>query len=107
MNLLYNQRKFTSKKTEENIVGYFNHFRKDCIRPYELAQNDHSFDSAILSRRLNNFNCEFYLWPQVATSEFAETVTKNLHYIEENQDILDPKSIEGFVKKKAKKLRYT
>ena len=87
-------------------MGYFNHFRKDFIRPYGLAHDDNSFDSATLSRRLNNFNCEFYLRPQVAISEFAETIIKNVQYIEENANILDPKSIQGFVKKAKKIEKY-
>ena len=71
----------TPKKTE-NSVSYFNHFRKDFIRPYGLAHDAQSFDEATLTRRLNNFNCEFFTRPQVAVSEFAETFSTNLTYME-------------------------
>ena len=95
----------TPKKTE-NSVSYFNHFRKDFIRPYGLAHDAQSFDEATLTRRLNNFNCEFFTRPQVAISEFAETFSTNLTYMEQNLEILEPKSVEVFLKKAKKIERY-
>ena len=92
----------TPKKNEDSVT-YFNHFRKDFIRPYGLAHNDQSFEAATLSRRLNNINCEFFTRPQIAISEFAETVSANLKYLEQNLEVLEPKSIEIFLKK-AKKI---
>ena len=85
------------------MVGFFNHFRKDFIRPYGLAHDSQSFEAVTLSRRLNNFNCEFFTGPHIAISQFAETVSVNLKYMEENMEILEPKSIEAF-DKKAKKI---
>ena len=90
-------------KKKEDSVGYFNHFRKDFIRPYGLAHDVQSFDEVTLTRTLNNFNCEFFTRPQIAISEFAETISANLKYIEQNLEILEPKSIEVFLKK-AKKI---
>lgn len=92
----------TPRKTEDSGVSYFTHFRKDFIRPYGLAHDKSSFDAATLSRRLNNINCEFFLPPQIAMSEFAETVPFNLKYIEEHLEILKKESINAFIKKKKK-----
>ena len=50
-----------------------------------------------LTRRLNNYNCEFYMRSQVAISELAETVSANIKYTEENREILDQKSITAFL----------
>ena len=88
----------TPKKTE-NSVPYFNHFRKDFIRPYGLAHDAQSFDEATPTRRLNNFNCGFFTRPHVAISEFAETFSANLTYMEQNLETLEPKSVEVFLKK--------
>ena len=86
-------------KKKEDSVAYFNHFRKDFIWPYGLAHDAQSFDAVTLNRRLNNFNCEFFIRPQFTISEFAETLSANLKYIEGNVDILEPKSIQVFLKK--------
>ena len=50
----------------------------------------------------DNINCEFYLLPQIAISEFAETVPANLQYVEENLEILDEESILTFIRKTKK-----
>lgn len=89
-------------KREDSAVSYFNHFRKDFIRPYWLVHDQSSFDARTLSHRLNNINCEFFLRPQIAISEFAETVLINLKYIEEHLDILEKESIYAFIKKTKK-----
>ena len=90
---------FRHTKEKEDSVAYFNHFQKDFIWPYGLAHDAQSFDAVTLSRRLNNFNCEFFIRPQFTISEFAETLSANLKYIEGNVDILEPKSIQVFLKK--------
>ena len=90
-------------KKKEDSVAYFNHFRKDFIRPYGLAHDAQSFDAVALSQRLNNFNCEFFIRPQIAISEFTETLSANLKYIEENVEILEPKSIKCSSKKPKRK----
>ena len=87
----------TPRKREESGVSFFNHFRKDFNRPYGLAHNETAFDPA--SHRLNNINCEFYLQPQIAISEFAETVPANLQYVEEYLEILDKELISAFIRK--------
>ena len=79
----------TPRKREESGISFFNHFRKDFIRPCGLAHNVTVFDPTIFSRRLNNINCELYVRPQIAISEFAETIPANLQYVEENLEILD------------------
>ena len=92
----------TPRKREDSGVSFFNHFRKDFIRPYGLAHNENTFDPATLSRRSNNINCEFYLRPQIAISEFAETIPANLQYVEENINILDKESISALIRKTRK-----
>ena len=93
-------------KKKKDSVAYFNHFRKDFIRPYGLVHHAQIFDAVTLSQRLNNFNCEFFILPQIAISEFAETLSANLKYIEENVEILEPKSIQVFLKKAKKKDKH-
>ena len=93
-------------KKKKDSVAYFNHFRKDFIRPYGLVHHAQIFDAVTLSQRLNNFNCEFFIRPQIAISEFAETLSANLKYIEENIKILEPKSILVFLKKAKKKDKH-
>ena len=101
----YSRQLDTPERKEENGVVYFNHFRKDFIRPYDLA-HDEKYDAATLTRRLNNFNCEFYARPQIAISELVETVLENLKYIEENAYILNKISIAVFVSKTKKIEKY-
>ena len=88
---------------EEDSVAYFNHFRKDFIQAYGLARKTQSFDAVTLSQRLNNFNCEFFIRPQIAISEFAETLSANLKYIEENVEILEPNLYKCSSKKPKRK----
>ena len=71
-------------KKKEDFVTFFNQVRKDFIRPYGLPHDAMSFEEPTLKRRLSNINCEFYLRPQIAMSEFAETVSANLKYMENN-----------------------
>ena len=72
------------------------------VHIYGLAHDESSFHPATLRRRLNNINCEFFLRPQIAISEFAETVPVNLKYVEENHEILDRDSVDAFIKKTKK-----
>ena len=95
-----------AQKKKEVSVGFFNHFRKDFIHPYGLAHDSQSFEVVTLSQRMNNLNCEFYIRSQIAISEFVETVSVNLKYMEENMEILQPKPIEAFLKKAKKVEKY-
>ena len=61
-----------------------------------------TFDSAILTSRLKNVNCEFNLPPQTAISEFSETENENLKYVKENLDILEQQLFPGFIQKTKK-----
>ena len=88
-----------TKKERRFRVSCFSHFRKDFICPYGLAHTETSFDASTFSRRLNNINCEVYLPPQIAISEFAETISVNLNYAYENLEILDQKSISALIQK--------
>ena len=100
--LILDTPKSSGNRKEDKSVQYYNHFRKDFLRPYGLAHEESSFDDATITRRLNSYNCEFYLRPQVAISEFAETVQQNLHYIRDNAEIIDQRAISAFVKKTEK-----
>ena len=83
-------------------MQFFNHFRKDFIRPYGLAHDENSFEHKILMRRLNSWNYKFYLHPQIAISEFTQTISQNVKYLEENIDILDQHSLTPSIKKTKK-----
>ena len=100
--LILDTPKSIANEKEEKSIQYFNHFRKDFLKPYGLAHDESSFDARTITRRLNSYNCEFFLRPQVAISEFAETVQQNLHYIRDNADIIDATAISAFVKKTEK-----
>ena len=67
-----------------------------------MAHNENTFHHATLSSRLNNINCEFYMRPQIAISEFAETIPAKLQYVEDNINILDKESISAFIRKTRK-----
>ena len=84
-------------KKNEGGVGYYQHFRKDFIRPYGLAHNNHTFQDATLARRLKSINCEFMVRPHIAMSELSETMTKDWKYIGENIDIFDIDAIKKFL----------
>ena len=81
-------------------MSYYNHFRKDFdfIRPCALAHDERSYDNAALTRRPNNSELELRVLqsvnrPQIAISEFAETLLANFKYLEENKEILDQESL--------------
>ena len=76
--LILDTPKCSANRKEDKSVQCYNHFRKDFLRPYGLPHDESSFVAATISRRLNSYNCEFYLQPQVAISEFAETVQQTL-----------------------------
>ena len=79
-----------------------NHFRKDFIRPCGLAHDGNYCEDPTLSRRLNKWNCEFYLRPQVGISESTQTFSENTKYLEKNNEILDEKSLSAFINKTKK-----
>ena len=89
----------TPKKSQGG-VNYYQHFRKDCIKPYGLAHSGDSFKDTTLVNRLKSFNCEFFLRPHIGLSEFSETVLENSKYIRENLDIFDvEEAIKRFLNK--------
>ena len=88
-------------KKNQGGVNYYQHFRKDFIRPYGLTHGEDSFKDTTLANRLKTFNCEFLLRPNVGISEFSETVLENAKYIKENLQIFDKGAIERFLSKPA------
>ena len=105
-NILQNAIVGTPKKKYENSVGFYNHFRKDFIQPYGLAHDQNSCGKSTFCDRLTTINYGFYVRPQIAIWEFAETVLVNLHYVKENVEILEQQSIAGFIKKTRKIEKY-
>ena len=61
-------------------VPFFNHFHKAFLRPYGKAES--APDSRTIFNRINARNCEWLCRPQVALSELAETMHKNIPAIE-------------------------
>ena len=68
------------------------------IFPKDLTAIISNGSISTLSRRLNSYNCEFYPRPEVAISEFPETVIQNTEYLEKNADFLDMTSLNAFIK---------
>ena len=68
-------------KKNQGGVKYYQHFRKDFIKPYGLAHAEESFQDTTLANRLKSFNREFLLRPHVGISEFSETIMENATYI--------------------------
>ena len=80
-------------------MNYYQHFRKDFIRPYGLAYSADAFDDTTLSRRLKTINCKFMLSPHVSISELSKTLTENWKYISDNIEIVDVEAIKTFLQK--------
>ena len=68
-------------KKNDGGVNFYQHFRKDFIRPYGLAHSEDAFHDATIARRLKTINCEFLLrcgrYIRIAISEFSETIIEN------------------------------
>ena len=84
-------------KKNQGGVNYYQHLRKDFIKPYGLAHGEGSFKDTTLVNRLKSFNYEFFLRPHVGLSEFSETIIENTQYIKENLDISDVEAIQRFL----------
>ena len=92
----------TPSKKDDTSVNFFNHFRKDFLRPHNLVHDALVYEDSTLIRRLNRYNCKFFIRPQFAMSEFAETLLQNMEYLENNAEILDITSLNVFLKKTKK-----
>ena len=86
-------------KKDQDGVNYYQHFRKDYIKPYGLAYGEDSFKDTTLVNRLKSFNCKFFLRPHVGLSEFSETIIEKARHIKENLDIFDVVAIQRFLDK--------
>ena len=80
-------------------MGYYQHFRKDFIRSYGLADNNKTFQDGTLARRLKSINCEFMVHPHIAISELSETMTENWKYLGDNIDIFGIDAIKKLLRK--------
>lgn len=59
---------------------YFQHFPKNFLRPYGLADPEIKKD---VFKRASPLNCEWLTCPKVGLSEFADTITKNFSFLTE------------------------
>ena len=66
---------------------------------YGLAHHEKSFSDGSFHWKISTINCEYVVRPQVASSEFAETVIRNSDHLEENLKILEKAFLEAFLKK--------
>ena len=80
-------------------MKYFYHFREDFINPYGMAHAMDSFSDTKLTARLKRFNCEFFVRPTIALSEFCDTILQNMNYISTNIDNFDITQIQWFINK--------
>lgn len=67
-------------------VQYFKHFPKSFLRSYGKADSDLRPENSF--NRLHSWNCEWLNRPDVAISEFADTILTNLSVLRDNRDIL-------------------
>ena len=74
-----------AQRTSEG-VQYFKHFLKSFLRLYRKADSDLHPENAFA--RLHNWNCEWLNRPDVAMSEFTDTILNNVAVIRDNCDIL-------------------
>lgn len=84
-----------SPKKNQGGVNYYQHFRKDFIKPHGLAHGKDSFKDTTLVNRLKSFNWKFFHRPHAELSEF-----ENAKYVKENLDIFDIEAIQRFLNKR-------
>ena len=70
-------------------VHFFQHFPSNFLKPYGLA--DPQPPESTILRRIAPMNCEWLGRPQVAASEFAETIKGNLDILSESNSQFSPK----------------
>ena len=79
---MYKQSKGTPEK--QKPVQYFNQFPVNFLRPY--GRVDDAPDEETISKRINPISCEWFGWPKVAMSEFADTITQNMALLEDGYE---------------------
>ena len=89
----------TPSKSPSEGVKYFFHFHKDFINRYGSAHDAWPFTDQQITARLSQMNCEFLTRPNIAISEFADTLLANTQYLEENILVLDGRSMAKFFHK--------
>ena len=63
-------------------VGYFNHYPKNFLRPYGVADDAPSADT--IFKRTNAINCEMLSRPCIHFSEISETISENVAVVGES-----------------------
>lgn len=66
-----------------------------------MAHDQQAFDDASLKRRLDSYDFKFLL-TTTNYNEFSATLLQNTEYLEQNADILDEESLNGFIYKTEK-----
>lgn len=78
---------YTPRKDLTNALGvkWFFHFPKDLMRPYGRAFE--SLDDSFLAQKIKHHNCEFLNRPDIAMSEYSQTLEENIESIEEFAEV--------------------
>ena len=63
-------------------MNFFNQFALNFLRPYGPAVPVP--DDETIARRTNQVSCEWFLWLDIAMSEFAESITANLKILQKD-----------------------
>lgn len=80
-------------KSPAKGVQYFQHFPKNFLRPYGAA--DPAPEDDKIFSRVTAFNCEWLIRPDVAISEFAATVSKNLDILRSMEHLMNVEEVQN------------
>ena len=69
--------KGTNSKSPSNGVGFYKHFPKNVIRPYQGTQE--LITDEMVKRRVKFYTCEMLKRPRIAMSELAQTTSDTIH----------------------------
>ena len=72
------------------------------MKSYGLAHDADNFSDDSFHWRINTINSEYVVRPQVAISEFTDTILANAEYLEENMEVLEKDSLQAFPTKMKK-----
>lgn len=66
-------------------ISYFNHFPSNFLKPYGRV-HDNIEENNMLDTRANPRSCEWFLRPDFAVSEFAQTMAENLSVLKDDEE---------------------
>jgi hypothetical protein len=73
------KKQMKSNEPGSPAVNYFRHIPTSFLKGYGMADEA---PSQVVMRRLSSINCEWLRRPHTGGSEFAETIEKNLEWIQ-------------------------